>query len=274
MNRIRTIYTVFHKNFIQTMRYSTWILGFVIWPLLFPLLYILSAYGMAGPDKSGLSVFQSATGASNYAAYIMVGTIVWENVNSIMWGYGSFLRDEQLRGTLESNWLCPINKFDFLIGGGLMELVMSVACTAVSIVEYRFIYGIHFTGSILSWVLVYAIMIPGVFGIGMLFSSIILWVKEVNAAVNVVRGIIMIMCGISFPISVMPHTLQVMAKFLPFTYGIEISRQIMVKSENLYSASHNIFMCLFEGIIILILGRISFLAMEKKVRDSGSLERF
>lgn len=274
LTRIRTIYAVFVKEITLLMRYPTWILELLIWPILFPLMYILSALGMAGPDQSGLSAFKSATGTTSYMGYIMIGTMVWNWVNITMWTFGSFLRDEQMRGTLESNWLCPINRFDLLLGGGLSTLFQSFIMTLVSVIEYKIIFRVNFTGNIFCWLLIFLILTPAVYGLGLLFASVILWLKDANAAVNLVRGIIMIICGITFPVSVMPGVLQTIAKFVPFTYGIEASRQIMVNGKGFTEAGFNIIMCIFEGAVLLLLGRLFFRAIENKVRVSGSLERF
>lgn len=274
MNRVRTIYTIFHKEFIQTMRYPTWLLSLVIWPLIFPLAYVLSAVGMAGPDRSGFAAFNAQAGTSNYVGFIVIGTMAWMWVNITMWTYGTFLREEQMRGTLESNWLCPINKFDLLIGGGVMPLLQSLVITIVSIVEYRFIYGVHFGGNLFAWLILFLTMIPGVFGFGMLFASLILWAKDANAAVNVARGIMMMLCGITFPISVMPSPLQCAARFLPFTYGIEASRKVMLMGGSLKSAGMDIFFCIIEGMVLVLLGAAAFNKTQKIVKNSGSLERF
>lgn len=274
MQRIRTIYAVFLKEFIQTVRYPTWIIQLIIWPLIFPLLYIMSAFGMAGPDKSGLQAFETATSTGNFVGFIVVGTMAWMWVNITMWNFGTYLREEQMRGTLESNWLCPINKFDMLIGGGLSTLFLGAVITLISVIEYRFIYGVHFTGNVLQWLLVFIIMIPGVYGVGTLFAGLILWLKEANAAVNVARGIMMIFCGITFPMSVMPEWMRVLSKGIPFTYGINAARQVMINGAGLKGASYDIMMCLIEGIVIFIIGRLFFAAIESKVKNSGSLERF
>jgi ABC-2 type transport system permease protein len=191
-----------------------------------------------------------------------------------MWSFGTYLREEQMRGTLESNWLCPINKFDMLIGGGLSTAVLGVFITAVSVIEYRFVYGVHFTGNILQWILIFIVMMPGVYGLGTLFASIILWLKEANAAVNIARGVMMIFCGITFPISVMPEWMRILSKGVPFTYGIDAARQVMINGEGLKGASYNIMMCLIEGVVIFIIGRLLFMTVENKVKNSGSLERF
>lgn len=274
MNRLRTIFAVAKKDLIQLLRYPTWIIQTIIWPLLFPLLYIASAIGFSGPEKTGISAFEAAAGTDNYVGFIVVGTMAWMCVNLTMWNFGGYLREEQTRGTLEANWLCPINKFDFLIGGGINSLFMSFVFTVVSIIEYRLVYGVHFTGNVFTWLLMLLIMYPAVYGLGMIFASLVLWSKEVNAAVNVARGTMMIFCGITFPIAVMPGWMQSIAKFIPFTYGIQGTRQIMVNGESLMDARFNILMCLMLGIVFLVLGRLLFKYVESRVKISGSLERF
>lgn len=274
MNRLNNIYSVFHKELIQMVRYPTWILSLIIWPLIFPLAYILSAVGMAGPDQSGFAAFETQTGTTNFMGFIVIGTMAWMCVNQIMWSYGTFLREEQMCGTLESNWLCPINKFDFLIGGGLQPLLISFVTTAVSMLEYRFIYGTQFYGNIFLWLLLFLIMVPGMFGLGMLFASVILWAKDANAAVNVVRGIMMMVCGITFPITVMPVWLQKIAELIPFTYGIDAARKIMLMGNGIMSAGEDIMLCLAEGFVLVVLGVMAFSKTQSLVSNSGSLERF
>jgi ABC-2 type transport system permease protein len=144
----------------------------------------------------------------------------------------------------------------------------------VSMLEYRFIYGIHFTGNIFLWLLMFLVMTPAVYGMGMLFSSIVLWLKEVNAVVNLVRGAMMVLCGITFPASVMPGWMQILSKALPFTFGLQAVRTVMVNGGTLKNASFDILMCLAEGTVLFLIGRIVFGRIEKKVKISGSLERF
>lgn len=274
MNRIRTIFAVARKDLIQLLRYPTWIIQVIIWPLIFPLLYIMSAVGFSGPGRTGISAFQASAGTDNYIGFIVAGTMAWMCVNMTMWNFGGYLREEQTRGTLEANWLCPINKFDFLIGGGMNSLFLSFVFTVVSVIEYILIYGVHFTGNVFTWILMFLIMYPAVFGLGLAFASLVLWAKEVNAAVNVARGTMMIFCGITFPIAVMPVWMQSIAKFIPFTYGIGAIRQVMVNGDSLAEARYNILMCLILGAVLLVIGRVLFKYVEARVKISGSLERF
>ncbi|OPJ61403.1 ABC transporter permease [Clostridium oryzae] len=274
MNRLRTIAAVTRKDLTQFTRYPSIFLQLLIWPLIFPLVYILSAYALAGKNNVSMGAYKSITGTNNYMGFIVIGTMIYMWVNVTMWSFGTYLREEQTRGTLESNWLCPIKRFDMLIGGAVIGIIQGFAMAVVSMVEYRFVYNIHFTGNVLIWLLTFIIVVPGVYGIGSIFASLVLWVKETNSMVQLVRGMVMIFCGVSFPISVMPSWMQEISKVFPFTYGILAGRTLMINGGSLIQALPDIAMCLGEGIIYLIIGRLCFAAVERKVKLMGSLERF
>src|SRR5260370_40355390 len=122
---LRALGSVFWREWTIFTRYPSFIITFVIWPVILPAGYILSARALAGPDSSVLALFAKASGTSDYVGYIAIGTIVWMWQNMSLWSIGFALREEQMRGTLESNWLTPARRLWFLFGSGLMHgLVM------------------------------------------------------------------------------------------------------------------------------------------------------
>lgn len=276
MSRIYTIRAIIKKEIVQFVRYPTWIIPMLIWPLIYPFLYILPGLSMAGPDGSGFQQFNSMANTNSFTGFIVIGTMVWMWANMTMWTFGTLIRSEQMRGTLESNWLCPIKHVDLLIGGAIVSIIINIVTIVISILEYKFIYGIHFTGNILSWLICFLVIVPGIYGFGAIFASLVLWFKETGAAVQIIRGFITIFCGISFPIMVLPDSLKFISDILPFTYGITLSRDVMLNGLSIFSreALANIIPALFIGTILLVLGRICFLKVERKVKNEGSLERF
>lgn len=272
--RFKTIAAMAKKDFTEMFRYKDWIIPIFIWPLIFPLLYILSSVGLAGPDGGGLTNFKALTGTDDYIAFLTVGTMIYMWVNLTMWNYGTFLRNEQKKGTLESVWLCPINRFDLLIGGASGSILMGFVYLSISLIEYQLVYGVHFYGNILIFGMLFISVIPGVVGIGMVFASLVLWLKEVNVAVNLARGLVMIFCGISFPIEVMPSWMENLSKLFPFTFAIDAARDIMVRGLPLSDVYIKILTCVFIGFFYMIIGRIIFYRIETKVKNEGSLDRF
>lgn len=273
-NALKVMYTMGKKEITEIIRYKDWILGFIIFPIIFPLMYILSAIGLVGPNKSGIQGFVEATGTNNYIGFIVIGSMLYMIVNMTMWNLGTFLRMEQQRGTLESLWICPVKKFNILLGGTTGVFIMSFIYLVVSMIEYLLIYKIHFTGNLFEWIILFLILMPSVLGFGIIFASLVLWLKETNVAVMLARGLVMIFCGISFPIVVMPNWMQGISKVFPFTFGINAAREIMLNNGNLYSAREDIFWCIAIGGIYFLVGRIIFILVEKKVRYEGSLEKF
>ena len=96
------------------VRYPTWFINMLIWPMIFPLGYILSAPALSGRTAPAC-LSCTAPGIQDYYGYIAIGTMIWMVQNVALWGVGFALRNEQWRGTLESNWLTPSWRF-FLMG--------------------------------------------------------------------------------------------------------------------------------------------------------------
>src|ERR1041385_8079315 len=217
---LRALGSVFWREWPIALRYPGFIVALIVWPVILPAGYILSARALAGPDGSGLALFAQAAGTRDYVGYIAVGTIVWMWQNMTLWTIGYALREEQLRGTLESNWLTPARRLWFLFGSGLMHGLLMLSFTIISGLEFVLFFGAHFSGNPLLAALVLLAATPSIYGLGFAFASLVLAAKEANAFVFLVRGLVMIFCGITYPISVLPGWMQAVAVWLPQTYVI------------------------------------------------------
>src|SRR5262245_15492140 len=138
---LRALAGVVRREWTIFRRYPSWVIAVFIWPVILPAGYILSARALAGPDGSGLALFASAAGTSDYVGYIAVGTIVWMWQNMTLWTIGYALREEQFRGTLESNWLTPARRLWFLLGAGLLHGLLMLSFVIVSGVEFTLFFG-------------------------------------------------------------------------------------------------------------------------------------
>ena len=123
-SELRALTAVAHKEWTIFRRYPSWIIAFVIWPILFPVGYIFTAKALGGPAGSDLETFRALAGTDDYVSFIVVGSILWMWLNMTLWDVGLQLRNEQMRGTLESNWLCPVWRGSILVGGTLTKLAL------------------------------------------------------------------------------------------------------------------------------------------------------
>jgi len=123
---LRAFWAVVRREWTVFIRYPSWIISLLIWPILFPMGYILTARALSGVDGSGLTTFQNSTGLTEYVGYIAVGTMIWMWQNIVLWAVGYSLRNEQMRGTLESNWLSPTWRFSYLLGSSLPQMASMI----------------------------------------------------------------------------------------------------------------------------------------------------
>jgi len=271
---LRALGAIAWREWVIFVRYPSLIVTMIVWPLLLPAGYILSARALAGPNGSGLALFAQAAGTSDYVGYIAIGTIIWMWQNMALWSIGFALRDEQLRGTLESNWLTPAPRLWFLLGSGLMHGLVMITFLVIAGLEFVLFFGMRFNGSpLLAGLLLLAAM-PSIYGLGFAFASLVLAAKEAHAFVFLVRGLVMIFCGISYPISVLPGWMQSVAAWLPQTYVIHGLRSAALNGAGLSALWPDLWPLLGFGVFWLAAGYAAFVWMDRRTRRTGSLGQY
>lgn len=270
----RALAAVSRKEWLSFIRYPSWIINLIIWPLIFPLAYIMSARALSGPDGSGLAVFTGRTGITDYMGYIAVGTTIWMWQNVVLWDTGFSLRREQMRGTLESNWMTPTRRFAFLIGPSAVQLVSMLLFLAVSAVEFGLFFGVRLNGNPLLVLLLVLACIPSIYGLGMAFASLVITAKEAQNFVFLVRGLVMIFCGVTFPISVLPGWMQGAAAFLPQTYMMHGIREAALGNATLPELMPDLLALVGFGIFWVAAGAVIFHWMERRARRTGAIGQY
>jgi ABC-2 type transport system permease protein len=271
---LRSLWAVVRKEWLIFVRYPSWIIALFVWPIIFPLGYVLTARALSGVNGIGLAQFQANTGLADYVGYIAIGTTIWMWQNVVLWNVGFSLRNEQLRGTLESNWLSPTWRFAYLLGSSFPQLFSMLIFLTISALEYIFLFGVHFQGSLWLALLVILAAIPSIYGLGFAFASLVITAKEANAFVFLVRGVVMIFCGITFPVGLLPAWMQSLTYWLPQTYIIHAMRSATLSNAGLGAISHDLQMLLVFGLAWLVIGYVAFNWMERRARQTGAIGQY
>jgi ABC-2 type transport system permease protein len=271
---LRAFGAIVRREWTIFRRYPSWIIALFIWPLIFPMMYILTARALSGIGGSGLTVFTQTTGASNFIGYIVVGTTVWMWQNIVLWDVGFALRNEQMRGTLESNWLSPTWRFSYLLGHTGPQLVTMTMFILITALEFGLFFGVRLNGSPWLALLVMFASIPAVYGLGFAFASIVITAKEAHTFVFLVRGLVMIFCGITFPVSLLPGWMQTIAQWLPQTYMIHGMRAAAFANASFAELWPDLQALLLFGAFWLTLGYVLFRWMERRARQTGAIGQY
>jgi ABC-2 type transport system permease protein len=201
---------------------------------------------------------------------------MWMWVNITLWTVGFHLRSEQMRGTLESNWLCPVPRISVMLGASLTQLGTSLMLLAVGVIEFRLFLGVRLVraSSALPLLLIVLLLIPSIYGLGLAFASLVVRFKEANAMVLLVRGIFMIFCGISYPMAVLPEWMKRVSAFLPLTYAVRSIRAVGLAGATYADILPDLQMLTMFAIIMPILGYAAFRLAERRSRRTGDLGQY
>lgn len=274
-SELRALLAVARKEWTIARRYPTWVVAFAIWPVLFPIGYIFAAKALGGPNGAGLAAFVAQTGTADYPAYIIIGTMLYMWLNITLWDVGFHLRNEQLRGTLESTWLCPVWRSSILVGGGLAKLIPALAFLLITVVEFWALFDIRLVrGNPWLLLLIFLLLIPTIYGIGMVFGSLVIRFKEADALVFLVRGIFMIFCGTAYPVAVLPGWMQQFAALLPLTYAIRDIRAVVLTGATLADIGADLVTLAGFAVTLPVLGVAAFSFTERRARRTGALGQY
>ncbi len=271
---LRAFGAVVRREWTIFRRYPSWLISLLIWPMIFPMAYLLTARALSGVDGSGLTQFRLNTGVSDYIGYIAVGTTVWMWQNIVLWEVGFALRNEQLRGTLESNWLSPTKRFSFLLGSTVPQLISVVVFLIVAALEFALVFGLRFQGSLWLSLLVFLAATPAIYGLGFAFASVVITAREAHAFVFLVRGIVMIFCGITFPVTLLPGWMQAVTYWLPQTYVIHAMRLAALSPVTFSGLLPDLLPLLLFGLFWLTAGYLLFMLMERRARQTGAIGQY
>lgn len=274
-SQLRALLAIARKEWALFRRYPSWVVAFLVWPVLFPFGYIFTAKALSGPGGTAAATFGSYAGTTDYTSFIVIGTTLYMWLNITLWDVGLQLRQEQMRGTLESNWLCPVWRISLLLGGSLTKLATALTFLTITVAEFWLFFDIRLLrGNPALLLLLLVLLIASIYGIGIAFGSVVLYFKEANAMVFLVRGMFLIFCGMSYPIEVMPQWMQQVAALLPLTYANHALRAVILRDAGFAAVWPDVRALLVFAVVLPLLGYAAFHAVERRARRTGALGHY
>jgi ABC-2 type transport system permease protein len=171
-SELAALLAVAHKEWLIFCRYPGRLINLFFWPIMFPLAYIFSARALSGPGGENLAAFTATAGTSDYVTFLAIGSTFYMWMNVTLWSVGFSLREEQLRGTLESNWLCPVWRISIVLGGAITRLLTMLVFLVITGIEFWLLFGINLVqGHPWLMLLVLLLTIPSIYGFGIAFAS-------------------------------------------------------------------------------------------------------
>ena len=263
------------KEWRTLRRYKGTFLSFIFWPIALPLAFVFQAQAFAGGRTDTMDAFAARTGTNEVAGFLFVGWATYMWLSIILWGPGTSLRTEQIRGSLEAIFLTPASRLVVLFGPAISQLIWAVWIFVVVGVALWIGFGVSIGPlEALRALTVIAIGIPALYAIGALFAAVVLRFGEVSSLVQAVRGLFTAVCGMSFPIIVLPEWAQRVALSLPPTYLIADLRAVLLNGAGIGRVVGDLLVLTGMGAVLALLAIFAFKRTEQYARRGGRLAQY
>lgn len=273
---LRAFAAAVRKELRTVRRYPTQYLGLLFWPILLPAVYVLTGQMLSGQgDPRALEAFASRAGTADFAGFVFVGFVMYMWLSNILWGPGTALRTEQIRGTLEAVFLTPSSRLVALFAPPVAALPNLLLVFGVMTLAMWLLFGVAIPLEGLARALVVtAVALPAMYAIGTLFAAGVLRFGEVGPVVQLVRGTLVLTSGLTFPILMLPGWAQAFASAMPTTYVVQDIRAVLLGGLGLGDIGADLAITAALTLGFAAVAVIVFRVLERDARRSGMLGRY
>ena len=207
------------------------------------------------------------------ATILLVGAVIWAFLGIIFEFMTETVAWERWEGTIEYTFMAPVSRTMHLFGQGAFAVLYGLIRATILFFAVAAFIGIHTPhanyGAAFALLAIASISFIGV---GMMTSVLPLISPEKGAQLGfVAQGLMLVVSGVYYPVSVMPHWMQVVAKISPATYVLRGDRASIVSGTGLAWA--DAWPLIVIAVASMPLGLTIFHVGERHAKKHGKLKR-
>ena len=205
-------------------------------------------------------------------AYIAVGNAMsvlsWNTVFSVI----NITSHDKWDGTLQLVLATPANRLPLFVGRAMLHVFDGMISVIIGLAYAALLFGVNFgNANILLLFAVVFLTAVAMAGFRLLIGGLSFYYRDPLVFANIFTFILLIFCGVNFPVQELPQLLQPISYIFPLTYGVEAGRKT-VAGASLAEIAPLIGQMMIVGITSIVLGYFFFTTFERLARKTGSLE--
>lgn len=139
------------------------------------------------------------------------------------------IRNEQLLGTLESLLVTPTSTRTIQLGSVLYDLMFIPIRTGLFLLVTGLLFGLDFYASgVVPALVVLLALLPFVWGLGVATAGLVLTFRRGAAILGFGTAVLTLLSGALFPLRLLPHWLEAVARINPLAIAIESIRESLL----------------------------------------------
>ena len=258
---------VVERNAYLVKRYAWWELAFFVWTVANTLSIVFIAKG-AEAAGAHLNVNRLTT-------ILLIGAVIWAYLGIIFEILTETVAWERWEGTIEYTFMAPLSRPVHLIGMGLFAVAYGVVRATLLFGVVAAFFGLHMPNADFGTALVLlAIASVSFIGVGMMTAVLPLISPEKGTQLGfIAQGIMLVVSGVYYPVSVLPEWMQWIAKISPATYALRGIRHAILNGAGVGAVWRDIWPLIVIGVVSIPLGLWVFRRGENYAKRHGKLKR-
>jgi ABC-2 type transport system permease protein len=206
--------------------------------------------------------------------YIAVGNAMQTAAFSSIFAVANLTSEEKWQGTLVPLIATPANRFPLFLGRATFQIINGIATIAIGFTYATFVYGVNMgNANFLALAIVIILTSLTMTGFGLMLGSVGLFMRTAMIIANIFLFIGNLLCGVNFPVSVLPAWLQPVSYAIPMTYGTTAARAA-VQGANILQIAPVLMQEVGAGLASIMVGYLLFIGFEKLAIKRGTLESY
>jgi ABC-2 type transport system permease protein len=256
---------VVERNVYLTRRYIWWDLAFFVWTVANTLTIVFIAEGI---EATGGSIDVDRT-----TTQLLIGAVVWAYLGIIFEFITETVAWERWEGTIEYTFMAPLSRAMHLGGSGVFAVLYGLARAVLLFIVVALFFGLSMpNANFFAALVILLIASVSFFGIGMMTAVLPLISPEKGAQLGfVAQGMLLVVSGVYYPVSVLPTWMEWLSKISPATYALRGIRDSILNGTGLAWA--NVWPLIVIGVVSIPLGLWVFRRGEIHAKKHGKLKR-
>jgi ABC-2 type transport system permease protein len=258
---------VVERNAYLVRRYVWWELAFFVWTVANTLTIVFIAEGV---EATGGQI-----DVEQLTIVLLIGAVIWAYLGMIFEILTETVAWERWEGTIEYTFMAPLSRPVHLTGMGFFAIGYGLLQSVLLFVVVAFFFDLSMPDANFAAALaVLAVASVSFVGIGMMTSVLPLISPEKGTQLGfIAQGILLVVSGVYYPVSVLPEWMQWLATISPATYALEGTRRAILEGADIAALWSELWPLLVIGATSIPLGLWVFRLGEVHAKRHGKLKR-
>lgn len=211
----------------------------------------------------------------DYFSFVLIGIALSGYQSVALYAFSGVIQSAQSTGTLEAMLTTPTRLSTILVGSSMWNFVFTSFRVLLYLIAGVLFFGARFgEANLLAALVILALTITSLGGIGILSASFIMVFKRGNPINFLLGSFSTLLGGVYYPVEVLPRWLQILARFYPLTYSLQAMRRALLTGASFRALAHELGVLFAFSIVLLPLGLVAFRYAVQQAKRDGSLTQF